>query len=65
MNQIRNSRRKRFWLIFLPSFIFSLTLFVLAITPHYTCACGDKKRQSLLTLIINDISKQIVGKKIF
>jgi hypothetical protein len=43
----------------------SLVVGVLAFTPHVTCGCGQVEEGTKLTMIINEVSQKITGKKIF
>lgn len=60
MNNVKKSK-KRIALIFLPVFIFSLTIIVLGFTPHYTCGCGEQiQKGNKLTHFVN----RVVGREI-
>ena len=65
MNSIKHPRRKTVHFVLLPSFIFSLTFFLLAITPNYAYGCGEIQNGTKLTYLINRISKNITGKPVF
>ncbi len=45
--------------------LFCCAIIGLAITPNYTCGCGEIQNGTKLTYIINEVSKITIGKKLF
>lgn len=63
-NKLGISRLKK--VTFVIAVVFSMTVVGLALTPHYTCGCGDDVEDGTkLTYVINGISKIVIGKKVF
>lgn len=65
VNQMKYSKRKTFVFVFLSSFIFTLIIFALAITPNFACGCGEIQNGTKLTYLINQVSKTLIGKPVF
>ena len=50
--------------LIISSFIFSIIFIGLALTPHYTCACGQYEDGSQLTNVINSVTETLFGKTV-
>ena len=44
---------------------FSMIIVVLGVTPNYTCGCGEIENGTKLTFLINQVSKNVIGKPVF